>query len=650
MEKRRPKSPKLSDRKLKQGILTPDNKESEKKNNETIQCLINSIFKNNLKKEELIKKHRPFFSLKVIPNQDIEKVYSSLEKIPMEKIDLVEEFKYEEERFESKNLFETNSKSFGLSSFDVDLSVNIFGNKQKATYNQNKNNLEISSKNSSKIYCIHTIFISLFRTVIDFKDIKLAKQVFEELKEIENANVLDKKKLLEKFVDKFGLYIPLELVIGGRMNISFEANNDEEKNLYHNKIQKALNADLGVGFGFFSAKIDVNYKDNKGKDNLSQLLNSVQNMSTKIIGGDYLFRDDLKNWVKSFNIDNLQVIEYKNLIPIYCFIPGFENKLKICLKSHDDIALQQIYDLIGKEFKKIEENLLEGSSTNDNSWNVGITKEEFNSYIIWKKRFLKRIIITKNKNTLEKYTKINTQENNNNKNEQINVIFDCDQLYLCGIIPDGCIICGWDISTDVNSLPYNVVCSWKRKKEIKIIGSRCFKFKLDINLSEIKNYNKDFEIEWLLNIFYINSNYLMPQNFYQINNMDYSLNKEIIIFFQDEYKIKNILKSENESFNFVSADILKKKKEKEIPLNEINQNFNFNVNNYLNNINNLYDNNSKNNNNNQQYISNNNYQQYTYNNNNNGNFYPKTLNESNSCKNMKVKQNFFGGKEKQKKY
>jgi len=649
MEKRRTKSPKLSDINLQQLILSPEKNETEKENKGNMQYLTNSIFKNNLKKEELIKKHRPFFSLKVIPNQDIEKVYSSLEKIPVEKIDLVEEFKYEEERFESKNLFETNSKSFGLSSFDVDLSVNIFGHKQKGGYNQNKNNLEISSKNNSKIYCIHTIFISLFRTVIDFRDIKLAKQVFEELKQIENANVLDKKNLLEKFVDKFGLYIPLELVIGGRMNISFEADNDEEKNLYHNKIQKALNADLGIGFSFLSANAQVNYKNNKNKDNLSQLLNSAQNMSTKIIGGDYSFRDDLKNWVKSFNIDNLQVIEYKNLMPIYCFIPGFEDKLKICLKSHDEIVLQQIYDLIENKFKKTEENLFEGSSANDNSWNVGITKDNFNSFMIWKKSFTKRIIITKNINAQKNYSTNIQQGNNYNIKEQINIISNCEQLYLCGKIPNGYIICGWEISTDANSIPYNVVCSWKRKKEIKIIGSRCFKFKLDINLSEIKDYNNDFEIEWLLDIFYINSNYLMPQNFCQMNNQNFSLNNEIIIFFQDEYKLKNILKTENESFNFASPNNSKKKEEKEISFNETNTNFNFNVNNYLNNINNLYD---KNNNNNQQNMINNNYQQYIpYN--NNEYYNKKTLNESNSCKNLKVNQIFFNNKNneaKKKKY
>ena len=118
---------------------------------------------------------------------------------------------------------------------------------------------------------------------------------------------------------------------------------------------------------------------------------------------------------------------------------------------------------------------------------MGLTKDNYNSFRILKKRFTKKIIITK-------FIPQN----------QIDIIYDCDQLYICGHIPDECIICGWKLSTDVNSLPYNVTCSWKRKKEIRIIGSRFFKFKLDINLSEIKNFNKDFEINWSLDIFYIN--------------------------------------------------------------------------------------------------------------------------------------------------
>lgn len=129
--------------------------------------------------------------------------------------------------------------------------MNIFGHKQKGNLNQRENNKDSFSKDNSKIYCIHTIFINLFRTIIDFKDIKLAKQIYEELKEIESANATDKKILFKKFVDKFGLYIPLELVIGGRMNISFVANNEEEKNMYHNAIQKDIKINWEEVFLFY---------------------------------------------------------------------------------------------------------------------------------------------------------------------------------------------------------------------------------------------------------------------------------------------------------------------------------------------------------------------------------------------------------------
>ena len=587
MKRHRHESPKLTGNILKNKILTQEKTESEVDKKGSVYKLISSIFQNNLRKEEIIKKHRPFFSLKVIPNQEIEKVYSSLEKIPVEKIDLVEEFKYEEERFESKNIFETNSKSFGLSSFDVDLSANIFGHKQKAKYHQNENNLEMSSKKSSKIYCMHTIFISLFRTIIDFKDIKLAKQVYEELKDVENASATDKKKLLEKFIDKFGLYIPLELVIGGRMNISFDVNNEEEKNLYHNMIQKVLDTKLGGGLSFLSANLDVNYNNNKSRDKYSQSLNNIQNMSTKIIGGDYLFKNDLKNWIKSFNIDNLQVIEYKTLIPIYCFIPGFENKLKICLKSYDDIVLQQIYDLIENDFKKTEESLFEGSSENSNSWSVGLTKDNYNSFMILKERFGKKIIVTKE---LEKYEKKFMNKNLNN------IIYDCDELYICGHIPDGCIICGWNITTDANSIPYKVICTWKRKKELKIIGTRFFKFKLDINLSEIKNFNKIFEIQWTLDIFYINSDFLfqtynnpMNNNYAKIDNPMNNVNNidpnmETIIYLQDEYKLKKIVQNKNENFNIISPNNPKQCEQK------INNEISFNNNNSCNTPNNFLNN------------------------------------------------------------
>ncbi len=57
--------------------------------------LINSVFKDKSKKAEILEKLRPFFTLKIIPQKKIDKIYSSIEKIPPEEIDLIEEFKYE---------------------------------------------------------------------------------------------------------------------------------------------------------------------------------------------------------------------------------------------------------------------------------------------------------------------------------------------------------------------------------------------------------------------------------------------------------------------------------------------------------------------------------------------------------------------------
>lgn len=107
--------------------------------------------------------------------------------------------------------------------------------------------------------------------------------------------------------------------------------------------------------------------------------------------GDYLFKDDLKKWIKSFNIDNLQIIEYKTLIPIYCFVQGLESKLAICLQKYEDIVLQEIYNFIEKDFKIKEKDIFEGSSLNVNSWEVGITKETYKSFHILRRKIIKNI-------------------------------------------------------------------------------------------------------------------------------------------------------------------------------------------------------------------------------------------------------------------
>ena len=181
------------------------------------------------------------------------------------------------------------------------------------------------------------------------------------------------------------------------------------------------------------------------------------------------------------------------------------------------------------------------------------------------------IIITKSKDTLKKIKndficekemkliqrnfineKEKTLKENNCINKyEINIIHDCEQLYIYGEVPKGSIICGWDISTDVNSKPYDIICTWKRKKDLKIIGSRFFKFKLDINLSEIKKFNKDIEINWFLDIYFIYYNYLIPIQFDNNNTNIIKENKyyEKVIYLVDEYKSNNLIPNKNENFN-----------------------------------------------------------------------------------------------------
>ena len=463
-----------------------------------IDDLISSVFKDKSKKPEIIQKLRPFFCLKVIPQREIDKVYSAVEKIEPDKIDLIEEFEYEEKKYNSKNKFTTKSKSVGLSNFDLDLSASIWGHKQSFKFENKDENFNINQESSSKNHCIHSIVVKLFRIVIDFKEIKLARQVIEELEEVKNANATEKKILLEKLVDKFGLYVPLELCIGGRINYSFEANSEEEIQAVHSLLQREIKAKFGGGNILISASLEGNYKNNNLSENLSYSLDKVKNLSIKIEGGDYTYKDDFKKWIQSFNMDNLQIIEYKTLSRIYSFIPGLESKLYICLENYEDIVLKEIYSLIESNAEK-EKEIYKGSSEHKNKWQVGITKEQYKSFIIYRKKIIKRLKIKKPEKKEE-------EKKEEEKKEEKKIVKDV----ICGEIPDGFIICGWILKSNSNSKSYDVISSWERKKEIQIIGDEYFKFKIDLTVEN--DINEEIEIDWILELFCIHTDFLVSFN------------------------------------------------------------------------------------------------------------------------------------------
>jgi len=450
--------------------------------------LINSVFKDKSEKSELIEKLRPLFSLKFSDNREIEREYSALEKIDPEKIDLIKVNEYKEEKYSDKNIFSVKSKSVGLSDYDLDFSASILGHKQSLSFENKTENSNSSSKNSSNIYCIHSIIIKLFRIVIDFKDIKLAKQVSEELEAVHNSCETEKKLLLEKLVEKFGLYIPLELTVGGRINYSFGAKNEEEMKEIHSLLQRDINAKLGGGNKLISASLQGNIKNNNNDDNYSNALRKAENLNLVIEGGDYTNKD-FRKWIRSFNLDNLQIIEYKSLQPIYCFIPGLESKLSICLQNYEDIVLKEIYTLMEKDFIPKEKELFEGSSDLNNFWKVGITQESYKGFIIYKRKIIRNLQFN-----------INSIENEEAMKQKISDI-------ISGEIPDGFIICGWILKTNANSNYYDIVASWERKKTVSIIGNECFRFKVDFLLEEDAYENVD--IDWYLEIFCIHNNFLV---------------------------------------------------------------------------------------------------------------------------------------------
>ena len=160
---------------------------------------------------------------------------------------------------------------------------------------------------------------------------------------------------------------------------------------------------FGGGMKLISGSCDGKKNDKNYLNNLSKSLDKIENLSIKIEGGDYTYKEDFKKWIQSFNMDNLQIIEYKSLQPIYCFIPGLESKLSICLENYDDIVLKEIHSLMETDFKVKEKELFEGSSDNNNFWKVGITQDNYKNFIIMRKKIIKNLSIKKNEENDEYY-------------------------------------------------------------------------------------------------------------------------------------------------------------------------------------------------------------------------------------------------------
>ena len=104
------------------------------------------------------------------------------------------------------------------------------------------------------------------------------------------------KRKIKSITDEIGLYIPTKIILGGRIDITFEIDKkDKEKILfYQNKI-------------FNPPK------------NLSKI---IKNYSCECLGGiiDFCKNKNIAKWQESLNNDNSKIISYKGLNKIYDYL------------------------------------------------------------------------------------------------------------------------------------------------------------------------------------------------------------------------------------------------------------------------------------------------------------------------------------------
>ena len=68
-----------------------------------------------------------------------------------------------------------------------------------------------------------------------------------------------------------------------------------EKKQFHNLLQKKIKAEFGGGVSWISGKANIGKKKIHLNEDLDQSINSIGNLTIKMEGGNYMYKDNLKN-------------------------------------------------------------------------------------------------------------------------------------------------------------------------------------------------------------------------------------------------------------------------------------------------------------------------------------------------------------------
>lgn len=274
------------------------------------------------------------------------------ENIPFDKIQYSEANIYKYEFIES----EENTLNLGTLEFKNDLEINFMHNDIKFLHQAKNINKEFK-KSIFYVgkYILYTLNISPSDITFDL----YYKNMFENIAQSNDSDEEKCNQLVDEF-QSIGFYVPLQIEIGGKFTFNadnFIKNQNKNSSTYSN--------------------INLNMKAFSNENNFFNInnydLKKIFSSSQILINGGNTQIEDFEEWKKTININNAEVIGYKNLKKIETFIDfKIQNKLKgaINLMNAKYNARKKYFEIIETvKIIKEEKKFLQNS---DNSSQQGI--------------------------------------------------------------------------------------------------------------------------------------------------------------------------------------------------------------------------------------------------------------------------------------
>ena len=291
------------------------------------------------KKSEVLNLFKPNFSITINPKGDIQKIPRAILDIEHDFIELRHINTSKNLSHSAKNRSDAILESKGITKANIELSKQIMkiiniGVKNDINYeNSNKSN-----NKSETFNYVNTSYYPKLSVTLSPTNIQLNPDIINRFKSIISLdNEKAKRKKLYETYNLYGMYIPIQFILGGRYNIFIEAKNEDEN------IQKLQDFKNKTNFFISEQKIDFQYNNNQ----INKINNTNENIRANVeIEGGTINPKNIEEWKRSFNLHNIEIIEYLNLEKIYKFC-GDDNISEQIEKLEENIIIEQ--EMINKE-------------------------------------------------------------------------------------------------------------------------------------------------------------------------------------------------------------------------------------------------------------------------------------------------------------